>query len=85
MSSAAAAVRYGDLREVVMAAKDKGMRMRYMEQLQCAKDIASGMQFIEAQRMIHMDLALRNILLGEDNLTKIADFGLTRELPAGKE
>ena len=30
---------------------------------------------------IHRDLAARNVLVGEDYLMKIADFGLTRSIP----
>jgi len=47
-----------------------------------AKDIASGMQHLHAENIIHLDLACRNLLVtfGEnDNQTiKITDFGLSR-------
>ena len=33
--------------------------------------------------MIHGDLATRNVLLAENNLVKVADFGLARHLQSG--
>ena len=43
-----------------------------------AAQIASGMAYLESQNYIHRDLAARNVLVGENNIVKIADFGLAR-------
>ena len=46
--------------------------------------IASGMQFLAANKIMHGDLALRNILLGDNPfeakppVAKVADFGLSK-------
>lgn len=40
--------------------------------------IASGMSYIESQNLIHRDLAARNVLLSENDVPKICDFGLAR-------
>ena len=36
------------------------------------------MKYIEEQRYIHRDLAARNILVGDNLVVKIGDFGLAR-------
>ena len=40
--------------------------------------IACGMAYLESHKSIHRDLAARNILVGENNICKVADFGLAK-------
>ncbi|ETN67641.1 proto-oncogene tyrosine-protein kinase src [Anopheles darlingi] len=43
-----------------------------------AAQIASGMAYLEAHNYLHRDLAARNVLVGDNNIIRIADFGLAR-------
>ncbi|KAI3382501.1 hypothetical protein SNEBB_010937 [Seison nebaliae] len=43
-------------------------------------EIADGMLFLHSKRFIHRDLATRNILVNENLIAKIGDFGLAKDL-----
>ncbi|XP_057678516.1 tyrosine-protein kinase SRK2 [Corythoichthys intestinalis] len=58
--------------------KDKGDKLQLSDQIEMGAQVASGMAFLELQNYIHRDLAARNVLVGENNICKVADFGLAR-------
>lgn len=37
------------------------------------------MEYLEANNFVHRDLAARNVLVSDDNIAKVSDFGLTKE------
>eukprot|EP00063_Salmo_salar_P085639 XP_014060474.1 PREDICTED: tyrosine-protein kinase SRK2-like [Salmo salar] len=58
--------------------KDKGTQLVISDQIEMAAQVAAGMAYLELQNYIHRDLAARNVLVGENNICKVADFGLAR-------
>uniref|UniRef100_A0A8C7LGP6 Fibroblast growth factor receptor n=1 Tax=Oncorhynchus mykiss TaxID=8022 RepID=A0A8C7LGP6_ONCMY len=54
--------------------------LQVRELVSAAYQVARGMAYLALQKCIHRDLAARNVLVTEDNVMKIADFGLARDI-----
>ena len=50
------------------------------ELLKIAKDVSEGMNYLSSLNLVHRDLAARNVLLTEDRVAKVTDFGLARDV-----
>ncbi|XP_076631740.1 PDGF- and VEGF-receptor related isoform X2 [Colletes latitarsis] len=48
--------------------------------LSWAFQVARGMEYLSHRKVLHGDLAARNILLAENNVVKICDFGLAKTM-----
>ncbi|XP_043566391.1 protein-tyrosine kinase 6-like isoform X1 [Chiloscyllium plagiosum] len=56
----------------------EGSYLNMDQLLDMTVQVAEGMSYLESQNYIHRDLAARNVLVGENCICKIADFGLAR-------
>jgi serine/threonine protein kinase len=75
----------GDVQSIMEEAQRNKIKLRPCEMMQMCVGVTKGMNHIASKRFIHMDLAARNVLLAPNNVTKITDFGLARQLPPGEE
>lgn len=82
----------GNLREYLRTRRPAGLEywsgprhaslghLEIRELVSAAYQVARGMAYLASKKCIHRDLAARNVLITEENVMKIADFGLARDV-----
>ncbi|KAJ0022701.1 hypothetical protein NQD34_014835 [Periophthalmus magnuspinnatus] len=53
--------------------------------LRYAEDVTHGLRFLHAHGVLHLDIKPANLLLSQDDVVKIADFGCSLKLESGSE
>lgn len=72
----------GNLLELLRDSDEQALPVS--ELVDIAAQVAEGMCYLESQNYIHRDLAARNILVGENTICKVGDFGLARLVKVGQ-
>ncbi|XP_077901563.1 tyrosine-protein kinase Fer isoform X2 [Ictidomys tridecemlineatus] len=70
----------GDFLSYLRKKKDE---LKLKQLVKFSLDAAAGMLYLESKNCIHRDLAARNCLVGENNILKISDFGMSRQEDGG--
>ena len=63
----------------------EGRSMKLPQLMEKASQIAAGMAYLEEQKYVHGNLAARNVLLTEQLVCKVADFGIIPILLQAKQ
>jgi tRNA A-37 threonylcarbamoyl transferase component Bud32 len=69
----------GDLHHFLNALSSKANGLAKLL-LNFSKHVALGLHYLSSIGFVHRDLAARNILVSKNNILKIADFGMSRDL-----
>ncbi|VAH99408.1 unnamed protein product [Triticum turgidum subsp. durum] len=70
----------GCLADYLSVFADASCRLQWTTHYQIIKGICEGVHYLHQQRIIHVDLKPQNVLLDDNMVPRIADFGLSRRL-----
>jgi len=69
---------YGSLYDVLRRRREKNSCTKPTQVLDWARQIANGVNYLHSNKFVHRDLKSPNILIAEQNVLKISDFGTTK-------
>ena len=72
----------GELKKFLTRIRKENQSFDIYHRCEFALEIAEGMAFLSEQKIVHRDLACRNVLLDSEYSCKITDFGLARDVYA---
>eukprot|EP01114_Cavostelium_apophysatum_P020710 TRINITY_DN701_c0_g1_i1.p1 TRINITY_DN701_c0_g1~~TRINITY_DN701_c0_g1_i1.p1 ORF type:complete len:358 (+),score=89.20 TRINITY_DN701_c0_g1_i1:20-1093(+) len=75
----------GSIRDYMDGDETKGIPKAVLTEAQVAAvmvGVLQGLDYLHSQKVIHRDMKAANILLSEDGVVKIADFGISTQLNA---
>ncbi|KAI2648342.1 Tyrosine-protein kinase CSK [Labeo rohita] len=70
---------YRGKKVAVKCIKHDATAQAFVAEASVMTDVCKAMEYLEANNFVHRDLAARNVLVSEDNIAKVSDFGLTKE------
>lgn len=59
---------------------DKKGKLKELQALKVARDVASGLAYAWEHRIVHRDVKPQNIMMGRDDSVKLCDLGLSKHL-----
>ncbi|KAJ8024454.1 Tyrosine-protein kinase transmembrane receptor Ror [Holothuria leucospilota] len=82
-------MKYGSLKDYLhkssipeIVSQDPNYDLTDLRKLQICHQISKGMEYLATTRFFHGDLAARNVLINEEMVAKISDFGLSNDIYA---
>ena len=75
---------YMDVGSLADVVRDLGRTLKEKEIAAVCAGVLSGLCFMHEKKLVHRDMKAANVLLNSNGEAKIADFGVTKQLPSGK-
>jgi myosin-3 len=70
---------YGNIREIIKNGRKKGVKISEIEISSIIYMVLKGINFIHQKNLIDRDIKGRNILVGNNGVVKLCDFGICRQ------